>query len=86
MYWITILVLIVYLVLVWLLGRFMPLHGSDVWILRGVLAFLGIVGAAVALFYQYKVKKAKEASGEETRRLLPRATMWMRWCGKRSGD
>ncbi len=64
MYWITILVLIVYLVLVWLLGRFMPLHGSDVWILRGVLAFLGIVGAAVALFYQYKVKKAKEASGE----------------------
>jgi type VI secretion system protein ImpL len=64
MYWITILVLIVYLVLVWLLGRFMPLHGSDVWILRGVLAFLGIVGASVALFYQYKIKKAKEASGE----------------------
>jgi type VI secretion system protein ImpL len=64
MYWITILVLIVYLVLVWLLGHFMPLHGSDVWILRGVLAFLGIVGAAVAFSYQYKVKKAKEASGE----------------------
>src|ERR1700691_5513744 len=64
MYWITILVLIVYLVLVWVLGRFMPLHGSDVRILRGVLAFLGIVGASVALFYQYKIKKAKEASGE----------------------
>jgi len=64
LYWITTLVLLVYLVLVWLLGRWLPLHGSDVWILRGVLAALGIVGAAVAYFYIYKVNKAKKASGE----------------------
>src|ERR1700676_2942073 len=64
LYWITTLVLLVYLVLVWLLGRWLPLHGSDVWILRGVLAAVGIVGAAVAYFYIYKVNKAKEASGE----------------------
>jgi type VI secretion system protein ImpL len=64
LYWVTTLVLLVYLVLVWLLGRWMPLHGSDVWILRVVLAFLGIIGAVVAYFYVYKVKKAKEASGE----------------------
>jgi type VI secretion system protein ImpL len=64
LYWITTLVLLVYLVLVWLLGRWMPLHGSDVWILRGVLALLGIIGAVVAYFYVYKVQKAKAASGE----------------------
>jgi len=65
LYLITTLVLLVYLVLVWLLGHWLPLHGSDVWILRGVLALLGLIGAAVAYFYVYKVKKAKEASGED---------------------
>ena len=63
LYLVTTLVLLVYLVLVWLLGRWLPLHGSDVWILRGVLALLGIVGGAVAYFYVYKVQKAKKASG-----------------------
>src|SRR5271165_2472602 len=65
LYLVTILVLIVYLVLVWLLGMWLPVHGSDVWILRGVLALLGLVGAGVALWYLQKVKKAKEASGED---------------------
>jgi type VI secretion system protein ImpL len=65
MYWVTGVILLIYLVLVYLLGRWLPLHGSDVWILRGVLAFLGLIGAFVAFWYQYKVKKAKEASGEE---------------------
>lgn len=64
LYLVTILVLIVYLVLVWLLGMFLPLHGSDVWILRGVLAFLGLIAGAVVLWYLQKAKKAKEASGE----------------------
>ncbi|HEY3974383.1 MAG TPA: ImcF-related family protein [Candidatus Sulfotelmatobacter sp.] len=63
LYVITTLVLLVYLVVVWLLGRYMPLHGpADVWILRGVLALLGIIGAAVAYFFVYKVNKAKEGS------------------------
>ena len=65
LYWVTTLVLLVYLVLVWLLGRWLPLHGSDVWVLRGVLSVLGIIGAAVAYFYVYKVEKAKQASGED---------------------
>jgi type VI secretion system protein ImpL len=68
LYWVTTLVLLVYLVLVWLLGRWLPLHGSDVWILRGVLALLGIIGAAVAYFYVYKIQKAKESSGEDDSR------------------
>ena len=65
LYWVTTLVLVVYLVLVWLLGRWLPLHGSDVWILRGVLAGLGIVGAVVAYFYVYKINKSKAASAED---------------------
>jgi type VI secretion system protein ImpL len=65
LYWVTTLVLLIYLVLVWLLGRWLPVHGSDVWILRGVLAALGIIGAAVAYFYIYKVERAKEPTGED---------------------
>jgi len=65
MYWITILVLLVYVVLVWVLSIFLPLRGSDAWVLRGVLILLGMIGASVALWYQYTVKKAKEESGEE---------------------
>jgi len=65
-YLLTTLVLLVYLVLVWFLGRWLPLHGSDVWILRGVLAFLGLVGAAVAIFYVYKIRRAKEPTGEDS--------------------
>lgn len=64
-YVITTLILLVYLVVVWLLGRYMPLHGpADVWILRGVLAVLGIIGAAVAYFFVHKVNKAKAPAGD----------------------
>ena len=65
MYWVTGVILLIYLVLVYLLGRWLPLHGSDVWILRSVLALLGLIGAAVAFWYQYKLKQAKEAEGAE---------------------
>ena len=65
MYWVTGVILLIYLVVVYLLGRWLPLHGSDVWILRGVLALLGLIGATVALWYQYKIRKAKMPSGQE---------------------
>src|SRR5579871_182562 len=62
MYWVTFVILLVYFVVVVIIGRFLPLHGSDVWVFRGVLAILGLIGAAVALWYQYKWKKAQEAA------------------------
>ena len=65
MYWVTLVILVIYLALVYGLGRFLPLHGSDVWILRGVLALLGLIGACVALWYQHKINKAKAAAGED---------------------
>lgn len=65
MYWVTILVLLIYLVLVWLLGIWLPLRGSEVWVLRGVLALLGIIGTTVVLWYQHTIKEAKEAERQE---------------------
>lgn len=65
MYWVTILVLLLYLALAWLLGIWLPVRGSDVWVLRGVLALLGIIGAAVVLWYQWTVRKAKQAEGQD---------------------
>src|SRR5580765_541935 len=64
MYAVIGLILLIYMTLVFFLGRWLPLHGNDVWILRGVLVLLGLIGAAVAFWYQYKLKKAKEASAE----------------------
>jgi type VI secretion system protein ImpL len=64
MYGVIGLVLLIYMTLVFFLGRWLPLHGSDIWILRGVLALLGLIGAAVAIWYRIKLKKAKEASAE----------------------
>ena len=65
LYWITTLVLLVYLVLVFVIGRLLHLQGNDVWILRVVLALLGIIAAVVAYFYVYKMYKSKLPSGED---------------------
>jgi type VI secretion system protein ImpL len=52
--------LIVYLVLVWFVGSWLPLHGSDRWILRGGLWLIGLVGAGTFLWF-YRKKKAEQA-------------------------
>jgi type VI secretion system protein ImpL len=65
LYWITTLVLLVYLVLVFVIGRLLHLQGNDVWILRAVLALLGIIAAVVAYFYVYKMYKSKLPSGDD---------------------
>jgi len=65
MYWVTVVVLLIYFVLVWLLGRWLSLHGTDVWVFRSVLMGLGGLAAGVAFWYQVKIKKAKEAAGGE---------------------
>ncbi|PYX68469.1 MAG: hypothetical protein DMG78_24965 [Acidobacteria bacterium] len=65
MYWVIGLILLIYMTLVFLLGRWLPLHGNDVWILRGALAVLGLIGAVVAFWYQHKVNKAKEEAAAD---------------------
>jgi peptidoglycan/LPS O-acetylase OafA/YrhL len=55
MYWVTSVILLIYLILVFVVGRFLHLQGSEVWIFRGVLALLGLIGAAVVFWYQHKI-------------------------------
>jgi type VI secretion system protein ImpL len=64
-YWVTGGILLAYLVLVWFLGTWLPLHGSDRWILRGGLAFIGLAGAATFLWFHRKSKTAQGSAGRE---------------------
>ena len=70
-YLITGAVLVVYLVLVWFLGPWLNLRGSDLWIFRGVLAFVGLVGAGVSLWFYHRNKKRTEGFGEAYRGSAP---------------
>jgi len=58
------LILLIFMTLVFFLGSWLHLHDSDLWILRGALALLGLIGAGVAVWYQLKLKKTREASAE----------------------
>ena len=62
-YLVTGVILLAYWVLVWFLGGWLHLHGSDIWILRGGLAFVGLI-AAGSFLWVYRKNKAEEASTE----------------------
>lgn len=53
----TLLALCVYLVLAWFVGSWLHLTGSSLWILRGGLALLGILGVAAFLFFYLRAHK-----------------------------
>src|SRR5208337_512916 len=48
-------ILIVYLILAWFIGTWLHLAGSSLWILRGTLAFLGVLASGLFLWWYYKV-------------------------------
>ncbi len=54
--------LITYLLLTWFLGGMLGLKSPDIWILRGGLALIGVVGAAVFLWFWNKKQKEKKAA------------------------
>ena len=58
-------VLLVYLVLVWFLPVWLHLRGADVWILRGSLAFIGVLAAGVFLWFHRKAKASKPGQESE---------------------
>jgi type VI secretion system protein ImpL len=62
-YWVTGGILLAYLVLVWFLGSWLHLRGSDLWILRGGLAFIGLAGAATFLWFYRKSKTSQAGAG-----------------------
>jgi type VI secretion system protein ImpL len=62
-YWVTGGILLLYLVLVWFIGTWLGLHGSDIWILRGGLWLIGLVGAVSFLWF-YRKNKAAQGPAE----------------------
>jgi len=48
--------LLIYLILVWFLGSWLKLSGSDLWILRGALALVGLIAAASVLWFYRRSK------------------------------
>ena len=61
-YWVTGILLILYLVFVWFLGSWLHLQSPDLWILRGGLALIGIIAAASFLWFY---RKAQRSQGNE---------------------
>lgn len=64
-YWATGAILLPYLVLAWFLGIWLHLQGSNLWILRGGLALLGLIAAAAFFFFYRKAKAEDEPPSEE---------------------
>ncbi len=52
----------IYLVVVWFLGSLLGLKGGELWILRGGLALIGLLGMVVYLWYRFK-STAGQVSG-----------------------
>ncbi len=65
-YLITGIAWLVWMILSFLLARWLSLKGMDVWILRGVLFFLGTLAAGFAAFWIYRRKKAAEGVVSES--------------------
>src|ERR1022692_3114874 len=65
-YGITAGILLAYLVLVWFVGTWLNLQGSHLWILRGGLAFLGLVGAGTFLWFHRKKTAATSGAGGDS--------------------
>jgi type VI secretion system protein ImpL len=50
-YWIAAILFIVWLVLAWFTGTWLHLHGSSLWILRGSLAFIGLLAFVLLIWW-----------------------------------
>src|ERR1700758_5535842 len=63
-YWATAAILVPYLVLAWFLGIWLHLRGANLWILRGGLAFLGLLAAGIFFWFYRKVQAESEEPAE----------------------
>lgn len=59
----TFLALLVWVVLAWLIGTWLKLTGTDLWLLRGGLILIGVVGAVGFLWLRNKEEGGGSASG-----------------------
>ena len=65
-WWLAAIGLVLYIVLVWFLGGWLRLGGASLWVLRIALWLIGIVAAAVIIYFVTKARNAalKPAEGE----------------------
>ena len=71
----TALALVVWIVLAWLIGTWLKLTGLDLWLLRGGLILIGVVGAVGFLWLRHKEEggaSAFRAGIERSGRGVPR--------------
>ena len=61
LYLATAIVLILYMVLAWFAGSWLHLQGTSLWLVRGGLALIGCVGAAVFLWFHRKLTRGSES-------------------------
>ena len=59
----TAIVLVLYLVLAWFVGTWLHLQGASLWLVRGGLALIGLVGAGVFLWFHRKLTRDAGESG-----------------------
>jgi type VI secretion system protein ImpL len=60
----TALGLLVWIVLAWLMGTWLKLAGTDLWLLRGALILIGVVGAVGFLWLRHREEGGAPASGQ----------------------
>jgi type VI secretion system protein ImpL len=64
-YFVTALILIFYLLLAWIVGALLRLHGSSLWLLRGGLMLIGIVAAGLFLWFHHRLKRGKNLTSAQ---------------------
>ena len=73
--------LVAYLILCWWIGTWLHLHGSDLWILRGGLALIGLLACGIFLWFRSKMSQeptgpsAKETGSTDDIDLLVREAL-----------
>ena len=60
----TALALLVWIVLAWMIGTWLKLTGTDLWLLRGGLILIGVVGTVGFLWLRHKEEGGASASGQ----------------------
>src|SRR5947209_1300505 len=81
-YLIVALVLAVYMVLAWFTGTLLQLHGASLWILRGSLALVGLVGAGVFIWFHRRVTTGR-AKLDKSAAITEQITVLLRQAGQK---
>ena len=63
-YLVTAAVLLVWIVLAWMIGSWLKLTGRDLWLLRGGLILIGLVGAGGYLWLRHKEQAGDSGAGQ----------------------